>query len=178
MIIGISGKKRSGKDSFFHIVKEQLKTKHPVKRYAFADKVKEFAVEYFNIRQDEIKNEENRFILQGIGKMVRDELSKDFWINAVFSEIYKSRLKNPGEISIITDVRYKNEADSILKLDDSLLLRIINKNNNHMVDYHDSENDLNDYHFDYTIDNSGTLEEYEKKVKLWLRSNLPWIIHW
>jgi hypothetical protein len=177
MIIGISGKKRAGKDTFFNVAHKILNGKYPVKRYAFADNVKKFAVKYLNVPTADIKNEENRFILQGIGQMLREEVSKDFWVNSLFAEIYKSRQLNPSEISIITDVRYKNEAEIILSKDDSFLLKIENKKT-FMVDYHQSEIDLDDFEFDFTIENEGTLSEYEEQIEIWFKRNLPWIIHW
>lgn len=177
MIIGIAGKKRSGKDTFYQITSQMLKGKHQVKRYAFADSVKDFAMNYFGILREDIKNEKNRYLLQGIGQMLRDEVSKNFWIDKVFSEIHKSRLNHPGEISIITDVRYRNEAEAILSKDNSLLIKIDNPNT-FTFDYHQSENDLDNFNFDVVIKNNGTLEDYEEQIEKWLKQNLPWIIHW
>lgn len=177
MIIGISGKKRSGKDSFYSIIKKLLDGKHTVKRYAFADKVKEYAVNHFGIPLKDVKLEENRKLLQSIGQLFREEVSKDYWVTQVFSEIHKSRLKNPGEISVITDIRYVNEAEHVLNLDNSILIRVINKNSA-TFDSHQSENDLDYFNFDFTISNNGTIEDYEKEVQAWVRKNLPWIIHW
>jgi hypothetical protein len=177
MIIGVSGKKRTGKDTFYTVASKLLKGKNVVKRYAFADTVKEYAIEYFKIPKDEIKLEEHRYILQAIGQMLRDEVSKSYWINKTFHKIYESRLKNPGEISIITDVRYLNEVEAILNSENSILIRIENGKNENL-DFHQSENDLNSFQFDFVITNTGTLEEYEAKVTEWLKSNLPWIIHW
>lgn len=177
MIIGISGKKRAGKDTFYHTTQKLLKGKHLVKRYAFADAVKDFAMKYYEIPREDIKLEENRYILQGTGQMLRDEVSKNFWIDKVFTEIHRSRLNHAGEISIITDVRYRNEAEFILSKDDSILIKIENSNTL-TQDYHQSENDLNNFAFDFIIKNNGSIEEYEEKIILWLKQNLPWIIHW
>lgn len=174
MIIGVAGKKRSGKDTFYEIVKEELKNYYDVKKYAFADLVKDYAVEYFNIDRRDIKKEENRFILQGIGQMFREKVQEDYWIQNTFLKIYNSRKRNPNEISIITDVRYINEAMEIERKDQGLLLKIVNKNNK-SFDFHVSENELNDYEFDCVINNNGTFEDYRKEVLLWIRSYLPWI---
>jgi hypothetical protein len=177
MIIGVSGKKRTGKDTFYKIAKKLLEGKSKVKRYAFADAVKEYAIKYFNIPKEDIKLEENRYILQAIGQMLREEVSKEYWINKVLKDVHASRVKNPGEISIITDVRYTNEAEAILHSDNALLIRI-EKDNVDTLDMHQSENDLDDFQFDVVIQNNGTVEQYEAKVTEWLKSNLPWIIHW
>jgi len=171
MIIGVSGKKRSGKDTFFEILKNSLSGKYLIKKYAFADRVKEYAIKYFNVLPLEIKKEENRFILQGIGQFVRQEINKDFWVNEVFSDIYLSRFKNPNEISIITDVRYQNEADKITSVDSGILIRIENPNLN-LIDYHESENDLDSYPFDMKILNNGSIEDYERSIKKWVETNI------
>lgn len=174
MIIGVSGKKRSGKDTFFRIAQKRLMGLYSVKRYAFADPVKEYAQDYFGILPENVKDEENRFILQGIGHIMREEVTKDYWINKIIRQVYQSQLKDPNEISIITDVRYRNEADAILEQEHGLLVRVVNKNTE-APDSHFSEIDLDDYEFDFTIHNNGTLEEYEKEVVGWIESNLPWI---
>lgn len=172
MVIGISGKKRSGKDTFYSIFKEKVTS---AKRFAFADKVKEFAVHHFNIPYMEVNSEENRFLLQGIGQMFREEVDELFWCRQVFSEIQKSRKNNPGEIAVITDVRYRNEADFILEQDNSFLIRIVNTKTE-LFDPHISENDLNEYTFDFVIENNGSIMDYESRVEEWISKNLPWII--
>jgi hypothetical protein len=171
MVIGVSGKKRSGKDTFFEIIKKSLSGRHFVKKYAFADKVKKYAIKYFNVNPIEIKKEENRFLLQGIGQVFRQEVDKDFWVNSVFSDMYASRLKNPNEISIITDVRYQNEAEKILSLESGILVRVENPNTQ-ILDYHESENELNNYPFDVKIYNDSSIEDYERKVEKWAKENL------
>jgi hypothetical protein len=176
MIIGVSGKKRSGKDTFFEILKESLNTRYSVKKYAFANKVKDFSIKYFNVPSVDIKEEKNRFILQGVGQLLRDEINKDFWVNSLFSEIHKNRLANPNEISVITDVRYQNEADKILSIDSGILVRVENPNNM-LSDYHESENDLNNYPFDIKIINDGSIDDYQRKVKKWITENLQLLIN-
>jgi hypothetical protein len=177
MIIGVSGKKRSGKDTFYTVAKKLLEGRYPVRRYAFADNVKKFAVQYLNIPAADIKNEEYRYILQGIGQMLRDEVSKEFWVHSLFTEISNSRRINPSEISVITDVRYQNEVEAILSRDNSIVIKVENPNT-FSIDYHLSERDLDDFEFDFVIKNDGSISEYEEKIEAWLKQNLPWIIHW
>jgi hypothetical protein len=87
-----------------------------------------------------------------------------------------SRLKNPEEISVITDLRHVNEVEEIISLENSVVVRIERDDN--CVDKHISENDLNNYPFDFVIKNNGNLDNYRKEVISWVRLNLPWIIHW
>jgi hypothetical protein len=176
MIIGVSGKKRSGKDTFYEIIKNELKNKQTVKRYAFADRVKICAKKYFGINQSDIKLEQNRFILQGIGQMLRQEINPNYWINIVIREMMESRSKNPDEISVITDLRYINEVEEILSLGNSVVVRIERNQDNY--DNHISETDLNNYPFDFYIKNNEDVDSYRREVLSWIKLNLPWIIHW
>lgn len=71
-IIGIHAKARSGKDEFGMILKET----YGFKTASFANKLKEFALEYFNQTPDEVfinRTANSRKILQGIGHMCRRE---------------------------------------------------------------------------------------------------------
>lgn len=180
MIIGVSGKKRSGKDTFYEILKDKLEIKKykyvTVKKYAFADEVKKYAIDFFNVPENEIKLERNRFILQGIGELFRSKVNQNYWVNNLFESIYKSREKNPNEMSVITDVRHLNEVELILDQPYSLLVRIKNINTDKDDDKHRSEMELNDYPFDSYIENNGSLDDYRRSIEKWIDTNLPWII--
>lgn len=174
MIIGVAGKKRSGKDTFYTLLKEKISSYYTVKRYAFADEVKEYAVNYFHIDRKDIKDENNRFLLQGIGQMFREEVNENYWINQTMMNIRKSQKNKPGEISVITDVRYINEAQEIQNQENGFLIKIVNKNTE-TFDPHISENNLDDYEFDYVMKNNGSLDDYRSEVDTWVKSHLPWI---
>lgn len=171
MIIGVSGKKRSGKDTFYIFFKELLPEKN-VKRYAFADLVKDYAIKYFGIPLSEIKNENHRFVLQGLGQAFREEVSKTYWVDQVFSQIKQNRKNDPNEISIITDVRYTNEAKEVEKQPNSFLINIQKTFPENNVDFHQSENDLNNYEFEHVIINNGDLDDYKRKIEKWIEKNL------
>ncbi len=73
-IIGIHGKARSGKDELSRI----LCSTYGFTKVSFADKVKEFGMDYFGLTYDECfktKTKESRAILQGIGTSIREDLS-------------------------------------------------------------------------------------------------------
>lgn len=85
-IIGISGKARTGKDEFAKV----LSSTFGFKQVAFADKIKWFASEYFDIKKymrENKKTKLSRLMLQGIGKSVRDNITKLFPV--VFEDKYK-----------------------------------------------------------------------------------------
>lgn len=169
MIIGVSGKKQHGKDTFYFAVKNHF-TDYVVKRYGFADKVKEFAQLYFGIPIELWNNlwfkEQNRYILQGIGNMLREENDYNFWVNKVISEIQKDT--HTKTIHIITDVRYKNEADI---MSNHNLVRVTDPRKK-STDTHISETDLDDYTFNDIILNDGSKADYEGKVIQWVTNKL------
>lgn len=174
MIIGISGKKQSGKDTFLELA-NQIRSEEgrPLfKCKKFADKVKEicalvtcrplymfYDAKYYNDILPEYGNMTIRQLQQKVGTdLFRQNLHPDTWINALNIETFKE-----DEDYIITDVRFKNEAKRIKSLG-GILVRVNRSNSN--TDKHPSETGLDDYEeFDYIIQNDGTLDEYKEKIK-------------
>lgn len=174
MLIGISGKKRAGKDTFFRMMASRIKAKHPeieVVHLAFADKVKEFAATYFQQPTNGGDKEASRFILQGIGEMIREEVDREFWINKV-AALYRQHLLENGKhpwVAAITDMRYGNEKEWVIR-NGGILVRI--SKDSDVADAHHSETALSDEDFDTVIENNGTLEEFQRKVIEWTDKNL------
>ena len=96
-----------------------------------------------------------RELLQRLGTETGRVLDPNIWIKSTFNY-----MRNEYGY-IITDVRFKNEAEAC-KEKGATLIRI----NREAPDMdHVSEHDLDDYDkFDYVIDNNGTLEELIDKV--------------
>lgn len=69
---------------------------------------------------------------------------------------------------IITDVRFPNEAEAIRNAGGKVIRvnRITSGSLRSDKNPHISECALDDYNFDYVIDNCGTLEEYKEKCKI------------
>lgn len=200
MIIGISGKKQSGKNSvgwiinfldiyynkldwealckredipqekwIYNVWKSPYRFEYNFELKSFASNVKEIAsllIGRENIESWEksefkdsinpIFNITNREILQKIGEGLRKEINPDVWIKALFST-YTEKSN-----WIITDVRYKNEADYI-KEKGGYLIRV-NRDTGYN-DNHPSEIDLDNYSkFDFIIDNNDSEMELVKKV--------------
>lgn len=168
MIIGIHGKARSGKDTVGNLIRKY----NPESNWhtkAFADKIKVIAAEILALDpkivfDDAFKLAEiprlkmtGRDFLQKLGTDVfREHISEDVWVNALLDE-YK-----PGMNWVITDVRFRNEADRIKQLGGKVI-KVIRDTD---VMTHISERALDTYHFwDQVIDNNGTLEELESIVK-------------
>jgi len=125
-----------------------------------------------------------RELLQYIGTdLLRNQLHEDVWVNALMSK-YKPNvcsgvthcaLAGKPEIScnqcpeypnwIITDVRFPNEAKAV-KYRGGIVIKINRYNSNQQLfNQHESEIALDNYEFDYVIDNNGTIEELIGQVK-------------
>ena len=115
-MIGISGYARSGKDTFGECLVKKLKEYGvKAKTYALATQLKididfltknDFGISAFT--KDDAEKIIIRPLLVGYGESWR-KANPDHWIEIVDSNFEK------GTLSIITDIRYENEAKYILK---------------------------------------------------------------
>lgn len=102
-----------------------------------------------------------RELLQVIGTEICRVISPDIWINIVKSKIHSlQNCIDPDDI-LVTDVRFKDEANMLSK-QNAILIRI-NRDNVKKSD-HISETDLDDFEFKYVIDNNGTFDELFEQV--------------
>lgn len=161
IIIGISGKKGSGKDTFASLLANELLRKQGLKvtLKAFADKLKKCCAilsgQFDWIFYDQnSKNKKagllsmtNRELMQKFGDLTR-QLDQDIWIKLALEP--DTRI-NP-DVLIITDVRFRNEAKAI-KDKGGILIRI--ESDRSEEDSHISEIDLDSYSiFDFGIINN------------------------
>ena len=177
-IILISGKARSGKDYLSQLLKERLeKDGLKVFKTAFADKLKEYLCILFNLSLEELNNLKNsevpftkngltmRNLLQKFGTDIfTNKIDKFFWIKETAKEIID---KNP-DVVIISDLRFKDEIQiNKFVCASQIAVRIISEDSIQSSS-HISENDLNDYTFDYYFKNdySRTTETIEKLYNL------------
>ena len=171
MIIGLTGFARSGKDSVAKVLVDQ----YGFTRVAFADKIRELLYEINPIVNDSnftiqgVVNEygwedakvlfpEVRRLLQDLGVGARSLFGDTFWINQAIGAI---GVGQPNVV--ITDVRFKNEADT-LKANGAELWRVKRSG---IVAYnrHISETDMDGYNVDQVFVNNGSLEDLETLVK-------------
>ena len=171
-IIGISGKKGSGKDTFAQFLKEELEKQlgKTVKVDSFAANLKQccalisgqpnYLFNNQNMKDNKagFLNLTNRELMQKFGDLTRS-LDKDIWIKSLFSKY----IDNPPEYLIISDVRFKNEADHIKDIG-GILIRI--ESDRVISDYHISEIELDNYFkFDLKITNNKSVSLNELKIK-------------
>ncbi len=183
MIIGISGRMGTGKDTLADMI---LKLKPEFEKKAFADKLKEVAnlltgisIKKFNTQSFKLENmpeEWNWFndpedpmsvreFLQSLGTdAIREGLHDDAWVIALMAQ-YK--IKKPSEVLpnwVVADIRFPNEAEAIRKKG-GILIRLNKKKAK--ANHHDSELAMNDYgNWNEIYDNDKGIEELENFAKL------------
>lgn len=166
-IIGLSGKKQSGKDELAKYIKEILMPTK-VYRLAFADELKYELAEAIgcSIPYLEEHKEQLRLLLQAWGTEFRRNLiDKDYWVKKLAFKI--TRLPN-DVVVVIPDVRFLNEAELITKVG-GYMIRVDRSSMN--TDNHISETELDNYPFNFIIDNNSTLEELRNQIEKFLELN-------
>jgi hypothetical protein len=162
MLIGISGKKRSGKDTVGAMVVEWL-NEHgfDAAQVAFADQLKDEVAEAtgVNRRMQEMDKERWRPILQWWGvEFRRHYFGQDYWV----SKMTQKLLAMDEDLAVVTDVRFRDEADFI-RDSGGFVVRVERETG--FQDGHSSETDLDGYSgFQTTLSNDGTLDDLEEKV--------------
>lgn len=178
-IIGLIGKKRSGKDTFAAALGES----HGYTRVAFADPLRaallrmdpvvdsyitdQEDVEYYHLSEVvetigwELAKDtvpEVRRLLQTFGTDAVRTLDEGFWVRAAVDSI--EAVEGPV---VVTDVRFPNEADAIRNLG-GLLVRI--NRPGYDGDGHPTETALDDYLADLNVPNDGTVSQLKTMAAL------------
>ena len=93
MVIGLSGLARSGKDSFFLLLKSALEGRYECNRTAFADVLKgdlsELVLDKFNIDLYDCSNKDKELVrplMVSYGTLAR-AIDEDHWIKKVSSKL-------------------------------------------------------------------------------------------
>ena len=111
-------------------------------------------INFKNSQIDWLNNMTVRELLQKFGTAIRNEVCDDFWV--------KVCLKNCTEDCLISDVRFESEAEGIREIE-GIIIRI--NRDGAGAGNHISETALDNYCFDYIIDNNGTEEDLLLKIK-------------
>lgn len=149
-IIGLSGYARSGKDTA-----AQALIDRGWERVAFADALK-------NVYHDTVPEadsrpkEENRPGYQALGESMRENAGDSVWVDAAFRNV------QPGGRYVLTDVRYRNEAEKIKELGGEVWR--IERPGTGPANAHVSETQLDDWPFDERIWNDGSIADLHAKI--------------
>lgn len=184
MIIGISGKARSGKDTFAEMLAAALNKESypPYVMMAFANELKLRCQAAFDLTWEQLWGDDKevpderyvktprttltgvgelpivywtaREIMQNYGAFYRT-IDNEFWVKNLFKVIEEKEYTNV----IITDVRYINEADYIIN-NGGYVIRVDRENKDTVHnEQHPSEIELDSYkRFDFTVVNNWTLD--------------------
>lgn len=135
-VIGLTGVARSGKDTFYSILKKYLKEKNiESQRIALADELKtelgDFVEKKFKINLNKCDGTDKELIrplMVAYGKCRRIQTEGKYWTSLVDSKV--KELKKQSIIPIITDIRYieyKEDEYAWLKNHNGILIHISRK---------------------------------------------------
>ena len=176
-LIAISGKMGSGKDTITNMILEFLKIKNiKCKHLKFADCLKKASSLITSSNLDDNYNNKDKMIesldlsigrfQQLFGTTIRENIHEDIWIFPVI----EYHLNNPDTFCIISDCRFKNEANFVKK-NGGLVFRInrdvkpeimndVNRDTKHI-----SETDMDDYtDYDLVINNNSSIDEIKHYI--------------
>lgn len=153
MIIGLTGKARSGKDTFANAIV----FKYRVRKIAFADALKASTKALFKFSDDQLfvnKDREDEYweitpreVLQDLGLYYREKYGESFLI-------YRLQLDITDEhYYVIPDVRFENEAKWIREQG---IIVHVRRPGAKRVREHESEKELIVYDQDYVVHNANT----------------------
>ena len=160
----ITGKAGCGKDTAFKIIKKYAT--RLVKRYAFADPLKDIA---YKAGWDGIKDEKGRKLLVSLGKAI-NQYQKNFFVFETANAITADNISN----KVITDLRlpceYKAMREWFPECERIVLIKIFGRaseygrTTNDITERDISEDDIGRC-FDFIVDNSGSYSEFENNIK-------------
>lgn len=172
ILLLISGKSGSGKDTFYEAFSKLVISA----RVALADPIKMIAKKHFN--WDGNKDEYGRKLIIDIGQYLGNEsddidesvkkvldkiFSRDKSIWAKIAAIKIMFDKKP--FSVITDWRMIKELSYLNLLFDNIYTVRINRDDFNDIGHKKTESELDDFNFDFVIDNNGSLKDLEEQAK-------------
>lgn len=165
-VICISGKAQNGKDTTAKILEEQLTADgNKVLIAHFGDLVKYVCKTFFD--WDGKKDEKGRTLLQYVGTDKIRAKSPDYWVNFIVSIL--DIFCDEWDYVLLPDCRFPNEYEIFEHYNmDAILLRVVRPNFTSPLTQeqqnHPSETALDNYQYDATIINGGTLEDLKEAV--------------
>ena len=178
MIIGVLGRKGSGKDT----ISDYIIQKFNFEKMIIAEPLKNACKELFNFSDEQLYGDlketvdpqwevSPRKVLQWLGTDVfrnrigelNPEIGNNFWVNLLKVRYLQKLSKNKNIKIVVSDVRFQNEIDIIHKLGGKVIKLTRPSINN--ADAHESEKNIDTLKGDYDILNDSSLEELYKKVE-------------
>jgi dephospho-CoA kinase len=172
----LGGKAGVGKSASAEYLKDFLTYNFTVKKDSFAYSLKECAAESFG--WDGRKDIKGRKLLQDIGRIGR-EYNEDIWVSKLLDRYKNIDISNRVHILLVDDFRFPNEyaflcVKSIFKV---YCVKIDAPNKEilrNTTAYNDvSETSLDDFRFDYVVDNSGSFSDLYKSLDSLMNEIIP-----
>ena len=166
-LFGITGKMRSGKDTFYGIVNER----HRAIRLAYADELKSECAAALGLTVDEMNQNKSlyRHLWQWWGTEYRRGQDDQYWLKRM-----QEKLNQIPETSIvfITDVRFENEAD-LIRNQGGEIIRVVRSEAPDATGHvgHASETEMEAIKADYTVA-AANLDELRDAANHWINKNL------
>lgn len=164
-IVCISGKARSGKDTTATMLESYiLSGNKKVIIIHYADLLKYICKQFFGWNGE--KDESGRSLLQRVGTDIVRAKDEDFWVS--FVARFLNVFADNWDCAIIPDCRFPNEISRMKEFGDAIgatvtHLRITRNSADSALTAdqraHSSETALDEVNPDYTIDNSGDVED-------------------
>lgn len=174
-IIGITGRKFSGKDT----IADMLVKDYGYIKLSYATPLKESCRVIFNLTTEQLYGNQKesvddywkvtpREILQFVGtELFRDRIGEllphigtDIWVKSVIRTIDA----NPDSRFVISDVRFPNEVKALQNMDNSKIWRVCRDIESHKYEEHASENQIATLLVDNDIKNNGTLVDLKLQI--------------
>lgn len=165
------GWRGSGKDTFANY----LTNTHNFKRYAFADAVKDYSANLYDIprhlfdhpmKKNQIVycNKSPRDICIHVGEMAK-KMNENIWVDKVYNSIISSNHTS----NVISDCRFPVELSTMKKLPNCITVWIDRFNSiPEECKYEPTENSLNQSHCELTVVNKGTLFDFYSNIEYFL----------
>ena len=165
-VITIAGKAQHGKDTTAELLKNRLEVckEKKVLLTHYADLLKYVCEKFFD--WDGKKDEVGRSLLQYVGTEVVRTVEPDYWVDFIKSIL--TMFPDKWDYVIIPDTRFPNEIDNLKDDFDVVAVRVARPDfDNGLTEEqknHKSEIALDDYEFDWIIDNNGNLNQLAAEV--------------
>lgn len=155
LVIIVNGKPRAGKDTFAKILDKYIS----VYKYSAIDKIKEIAID---CGWKGGKTERDRKFLSDL-KILTTEYS-DLPFNAMLDKVIAFYSDEIKEDVLLIDIREPEEIQRAREVFSAITVFIKNDRVKHITS-NPADANVENYEYDFYIENNGTLEEFEQNIR-------------